>query len=457
MKKLIAVVLMLLSLNSISAGRYIYGEGRFWADEEDNLVFIKNQLLFNAYINVITKELENMGLDQESFWQKFNTKFEEKFTADQENLKKKYKIEENATAAQKAAYTKALRKLKLEKKRLYMNLGGIIESFAIKKMSKSAVNPQSRFLSLEAKVNKIALNKLFYRLMREKQTSKYEKLFVMLEYELRQTNWTDLGVEGEISFTDELAKAWLKWLNDNKPENIGEIVLVDDSILSDIKDHLRLNKEDIQLHGSNVMKNSLLLINKINMKKEGSEGDENDFKFHYSGGVVLMDLATNRAIFENDIAKREKQYDHVAKDKLSSAIATYVYRLSLDNFSQLNKRVVASSGIKVSKKLTITKFDNISQVVAFKKYLQDFGAKLRIGAELSSFDKEKSEVVVFYQGDDTILMNFLAELKMKSEKSDVQFDFIDPAQPFHIKFIKKRTEMNESEKQKVSEDLQTEV
>lgn len=453
MKKLLAGLLLLVSFTSFSAGKYIYGEGRFWASEDDSLVFIKNQLLYTAFVSIITKELENMGVNPEEFWQKYNTKFEESFESTQEKLKKKYKIDEKPTAAQKVAYTKSLRSLKLKKKEKFMKLGSVIRSFAIKKMSRSAVNPQSRFMSVEAKVNRVALNKLFYRIIREKQTANYEKLYVMFEYELRQTNWSDVGVEAESSFTDEVNRFWMKWFQDNKPENVGEVVLLNDSNITEIKEHLKLSYEDIHLHGNSTLKSSLLLINKIVLHKEKIESNFNEFNFNYSGGLVLIDLATNRPILDSDIPRRVKHYFDVPKEKLSSAIANYVYRLPLDIFSSIKKKVTDAQMAKMSKKIELTEFESISQVMAFKKYLQDFGAKLRIGTELSSFNREKSEVVVFYQGDDTILMNFLTELKTKSKDSEVHFDFIDPAQPFQIKFVKKAVEIKEGE----AEDQQSEV
>ena len=412
--------------------------------EDDSLVFIKNQLLYTAFVNIISKELESMGVNAEEFWQKYNTKFEkESFESTQEKLKKKYKIDGKPTAAQKTAYSKSLRSLKLKKKERFMKLGSVIRSFAIKKMSASAVNPQSRFMSVEAKVNRVALNKLFYRIIREKQTASYEKLYMMFEYELRQTNWSDIGVEGESSFTDEVNKFWLKWFRANKPQNVGEIVLLNDNNIVEVKEHLKLGDEDIHLHANSTLKNSLLLINKIIINKEKIESNFNEFNFNYSGGLVLIDLATNRPILDRDIPARVKHYFDVPKEKLSSAIANYVYRLPLDSFSSIKKKVTGSQMAKMSKKIELTGFESISQVMAFKKYIQDYGAKLRIGTQLSSFNREKSEVVVFYQGDDTILMNFLTELKSKSKNSEVHFDFIDPAQPFQIKFVKRSAEVKD--------------
>jgi hypothetical protein len=437
MIKFLSMILLLTSLSAVSAEKYVYGEGRFWAEDGDSLVFVKNQLLYTAFINVISKELETMGLDPEIFWQKYNDKFEVTFKGTQEKLIAKYKIEKKPTEAQKNKYKKSLRSLKLKKKRKFMSLGSIIRSFAIKKMSRSAVNHQSRFLSLEAKVNRISLNKLFYKMMREKQNSNYTNLYVIFEYELRDTNWSDIGVDGESIFTEEVNSHWVKWFDANKPDNIEKVIFLNKDAQSEVKEHLRLGEADIVLHGNTILKSSLLLTNKIVLRKENIESNFKEFKFHYSGGQVLIDLATNRAVLENDISHRYKSYFDVAEDKLSSAIANYVYRLPLDNFSQVRRKIQKMLVPKMSKKIFLSGFRSIGQVMKFKKYLQDFGAKLRIRTRLSSFGREKSEVVVFYQGDDTILMNFLVELKKKSKTSEVEFDFIDPAQPFQIKFVKK--------------------
>ena len=86
---------------SSSITGFIRGDGRFYAMEDDSLAFVKKQLLFNAFKDIISKELKNEGLSPNVFWEKFEEKFDESFEPVQESLTLKYGIEEEDVSAKK--------------------------------------------------------------------------------------------------------------------------------------------------------------------------------------------------------------------------------------------------------------------------------------------------------------------------------------------------------------------
>ena len=156
MKKLISLLTLagLLWSSLALANDYIEGEGRFYAGDDDSLAFVKSQLISNAFQDVISKELASMGLDANLFWNKWNARFDSYFTPVQEQLREKYKLDEQGNGAQKNDYQKALRVKKLELQARYGDLARVVSSYSIKRMTRSTQVPNSRYMSLQAKVDR---------------------------------------------------------------------------------------------------------------------------------------------------------------------------------------------------------------------------------------------------------------------------------------------------------------
>ena len=91
MVKYLVVFCLLLSLN-IQAEEYVLGEGRFNATDDDSLGFVKKQVIHQGFLDVISKELETMGLNKDLFWQKYDEKSKNSFASVELSLKEKYKI-----------------------------------------------------------------------------------------------------------------------------------------------------------------------------------------------------------------------------------------------------------------------------------------------------------------------------------------------------------------------------
>ena len=73
MKHKILVMIILLCSPGLTYGAdsFLRGKGRFLSVEGDALSFIKKQLLYKAFRNVIDKKLKLHGLDNKLFWQNF--------------------------------------------------------------------------------------------------------------------------------------------------------------------------------------------------------------------------------------------------------------------------------------------------------------------------------------------------------------------------------------------------
>ena len=54
--------------------KFVKGEARFRSQDEDALSFIKGQLLDKSFRDVLSKEIQAMGLNSDTFWKNFIVK-----------------------------------------------------------------------------------------------------------------------------------------------------------------------------------------------------------------------------------------------------------------------------------------------------------------------------------------------------------------------------------------------
>ena len=112
------VILLSLFLNlgwAVETDLNIEGEGRFISEEGDSLPFIKEQLLFNSFQDVITKYLKKQGLDSNLFWEKHEQRFDAFFTYIEKELRKN-DLSDPKTSAEPSKIEKEVRTKRLERK-----------------------------------------------------------------------------------------------------------------------------------------------------------------------------------------------------------------------------------------------------------------------------------------------------------------------------------------------------
>jgi hypothetical protein len=449
------LLLCLFSLSVFAKNNYVKGEGHFYAERGDSLAFIKKQLMTQGFKSVITKELESMGFSANEFWEKYEQKFkEEKMTEIKEKLDKRFGIwvdleaEKNTDASepvevktltkqQQQDYDKKLRYKLLISKRNYGNIERVIRSFSVKKISRSPQNPQSRYISLEAKVDRVYLSKIYYEFMREQKPKEVAKLFLFPEYHLKNTRWSDLGVKIKSDFTSAVNSSWKKWLEDNKVENIEDVEIVELDDAKAIFAHFNLPEEQLTTQANSKFKDSLVLKVDLWIEKISHHEIFREYEFKFKSEIVLIDLMTNKVLFKSDIPKDEKVYRDINYDNLKNAVANYVYRIPLGKFTSMKKAVSKASKVDSVQRVTIENFKNIDEVFSFIELLKNKGIKLRINPVLKSFDDSKADIIVFYQGGGSTLEKFILGLKNFTGSQSYDFDFY-PEQNYRVKLIRKK-------------------
>jgi len=432
MIKYIGVIFLFITL-SAHADNFIQGEGKFWAEDEDSLGFVKKQLIHEGFKDAISKELVSMSLNKSLFWDKYQEKFDIAFAPVEESLKNKYQIDsENVSDKKIKLYKSKLRIKKLKMRVKFGNLHRVVQSYAVKKITRALRNPNSRYIKLETQINKNLLSKIYYSYIRGKKHSEYGSLYIQVDYKLDGCSYTDLGVEKEKDFTEVVNDHWLKWFSQNKPNNIANVEILREDKAKKLKEYFKLPYERMIQDIPEVFVNSLYLKIEVKIKKVSSNEGIKEYEFSYGGGAYLLDLQSNNVLASYKFTNEDRTYRNTDYNVLSTRIANHVYRMPFGDFSKLKKVIRDITPINSINRVSLFDFANMNKVNQFLKLVEARGIKHSLKARLESIGTNRAEVVFFFDGNIEELKTLL--ISLQSAKSDMPFEFIDTDNLFGIKF-----------------------
>jgi hypothetical protein len=446
MKATFTVLLTLFLSLSLSAATFVDGEGHFFAKDSDSLSFVKKQLLSSAFRNVMTKELDAMGLDSKLFWQQYDKKFDEYFESIKQSLKEKYKIDDpNTSQVKRGNYQDAMRTRRLRAKATYGRLQRAIISYSIKKMSRSTQMANSRYLSLSARVDKKMLRNFYFKFTREGESRHFKTLYISADFNLKSMTWLDAGVEVESDFTAVVKEHWRNWLKQNLSSYVDNIEITDVVSEEKLKAYLSLpedaGKTIAKSEGASddsedppavvdEFEDSLWLKLGTTIQNMGSNELLGERKFKVSGDFVLLDLKTNKLVRHFDFITETKSYKTDDKHQLSSSLASLVYRLPMTDFQEFGKTLVNLPPKMKRVTLTVNNVASVQDLIKLKDFLSNKGLAQRFAPSLETYTGKDGRISLGYQGERESVIEVLMRLN-NQDIGNKRFMVIEsPEDPF---------------------------
>ena len=460
MKGMITVVLLIaLNFQLAAKDNFVSGEGRFVSTDGDSLSFIKKQLTYSAFRDVISKELSAMGHNSEVFWSKYSEKFESYFTPVKENLEKSYGATEEKplTGDKKERFKKSLRSKKLTLKARYGKLQKVISSYSVKKMSRSPQYPNSRYMNVQAKVNRKLLNDMFYSFTRGGIRRSYKNLFITVNYSLKDMSWQDVGVELESDFTSVLSEHWKRWFEDKFKGKVSNVILTTESEVDKLEAHLKMPTEasaplndlnnlsnEIESSQSNAIvsvedeiQDSLWLKVQVKMEKLSEDEIFKKRTFNFGGEYLLFDLKSNRLASHYDFISEDATFSSLEPQKLSSNSASLVYRLPVGKWQSLIKDIVHFPLGQRSFDLEVFGASSVKQIDEVNTYLSTLGLTNNLKVKLESFNRDRALVKIYYKGDVEELKATILKAKDMEVDKKKMINFQNEDNPFVLNLVEK--------------------
>ena len=424
MKRILLILFFLISGNVLGM---IRGEGRFSSQEGDSSSFIKKQLKYQAFKDVITRELYSMNLDPKTFWQHHLDRFEESFQATRKNLQKSF--EQRKLSAKE--YQDALRTKRLAAIAKFENLHLLIKSYSEKSYTRSPKAPHIRYMEIDATLDRRALAKLYFKTIKNKQQSHhYSRVYLSAEFHLKGEDWTQVGVKVKSDFTETLKFHWKKWFEENNPK-IKDVILVDATKNEYLKNHLRVPHFETKAgHYTNSnapppwqFQDSLLVLIKIYLNKTEEMTLSTKRTFSVQGSLVMLDLATRNIVEDKDFSQVKKEYSFSNNHKLSSNLATMIWKLPIESFKSQQTRNAPNIN---RMGITIKDIGSIRDIIQVKKFLTDRGIGMVFSPAIAVYSGHHGIIELTYRGSPEKAMKIVRSLDKTRLDGEKQLVALDP-------------------------------
>ncbi len=462
LQKLLIVVIIAgaLGLTTISAKEHtsqaqnpnktdtINGEGHFFAHESDSLSFIKNQLTYHAFSDVFTKALTNLKLDSKLFWSKYNAKFENLINPKLESMKEKF---ENSNTVKKKSivqineFNQKMRKHKLKAATTFGKLQKAIRSYVIKRNSRSAHNPQSRYTRIEAQIDKKEVFNIYHHFTENRSLRKIDTLFITSKFKLVKGSWSDFAISNQGNFTNTITEHWKKWFEDNFSVSIENIKITDDDIIKELEKHAQRdlyspNTPTVELIKNNYS-NSLWLKININLNHVATQDILKTITYSFAGEYGLTDLMTNENIAYQEIQPQEYSYNTESPDQLKSSMATFSYQMPLNYLKKMGE-IIKNLPSQISFQNVIVKnASSINKIFKLRKMLLDTTLNLKSKIDIKEYSSDKGILVIKYHGPFEVIKDSIFSIDQKNIDRNTVANVTSLNPPFVISLITKEKEV----------------
>ncbi len=474
--KCILIISLFFSLSVAAQVSSVEGDGRFYSRDDDSLAFIKKQLLNNAFRDIITKEMKEMGLDSDKFWQRYEEKFQEYFENVKVGLMAKYKVTDE-TAGTNAEYQKALRLERLKLKSRYGRITRAIVQHSIKKMSRSPQVPNSRYIKIKAKVNRRELHKIFLSFTNDQSEKHYSTLYVTSSFNLVDTSWSEIGIEVESDFTDVLRNNWKDQIAKSLSTKVDRVVFVDSAQSNELKKFSTLNIEAIKqvkdeseaqamagetkspevaketteaIAVSNDYASALWLKLNFKIKKTKENTDTQRRDFEISGDLILQDLGSQKVVYFFDFDEMQKSYSYEDPKNLSNGLANAVYQIPMGSFKSFERAVESAKTNLKKVMIEVTEYTNMADLVNLTKFLSDKGVTKQFTPMIKSFTPNNAKIELEYSGEDQEMVSMLKSFSGSMMTQDSKIFFPSANNPFQV-VVKRELKVETSERGPTSE------
>ena len=416
----IVILFFCFLLTPLWANSPVSGEGRFRSQEGDSSGLINGQLLYNAFRNVITKELVAMKLDSRKFWENYEEKFNRHFNPIEIALRKKSLDKKGKISREKRKeLEKIIRRRKLLEKSTHGSLGKFVPSYSIKKR----IRPSSRFphshrIVIAARVNRRTLHQTYVSYTTQQEGGLFQRLFISVDFNIKNLDLSEIGINRERDFTRLVEKGWKEWFEKNMGTLFREVVISDNFYDREINKFLELPKEekaallenkDSMDQTRSLLSESLWLKINVSIEKSGEDKILGHGEFSVKMDYVCLDLRTNLPVFFADNIAETSRLEFNETGDIGIQLSRTVYRIPLGRFEKISGMNLSS--ISTNKiEITVGNVGNMLDLLALSEYISNRGVVHEIIPEISRYNVTTAVITLNFRGKREEILSFLKGL-----------------------------------------------
>lgn len=432
------IFLFLMSLTNFSWSAYISidGEGRFTSTNEDTQQFIKQQLMFKAIADIYNKELKNLGLDSQLFWQRFDEKFESYFSSVITSMRESAKLEGQATNPE---FEKKLRQKRLNLYAKFGRLERALVGFSERRSGKVSGSSNTRFLLISAKVDQKMLNSIYYRFTVDQSERKFSQMFISFEPKLANCSWSDIGVENPADFVKAVEDHWLKQIQGELGDQVEKIEFVAAKDLTEINNYLKTNfaLKNSEAVASNKFQSAVLMTIHVQITKNFDEVNDQEREFSFEGYFLITDLTSSKVIQHFDFPLQKSRLSYAEGQQLGSNVASIIAKLPSVEWNQSKKLLANSVRYNGVLQLSVDRIANVFQYLTFVEFIQSRLAGFRPKIAHNIYNGDKAIIDIWFEGDQEKFKQAVSALNQVKVTDNVWAAIPNTENPLNISLVSK--------------------
>ena len=375
--KLAWIRILFISLScSVLASDYVSGQAVYKMQPKETLGFAKSYLHYQAYRNVLTKELNNLGLDATSFWKKYDESFEKSFEQHQERYDKAIAAAKTVDAKQQTQFS--LKDFKLRKQKAFAGMSHVVISDAIKSFGSKFGDPKTRTMTIDAKLNYKALRKIYSRFMIDSlKTKSFNQVVIKPNFDWGNIDFSKVGEQSKVEIEALIIKGWKEWFAQNtNPEK-----------------PIQAFDEQEAATQPNLSRASLF----IGVRARADEDKSDAVPVHYQFSIALRDDKTEDFIFFKDISEVLKFYP-IPTDE-SRRMTNDIWATPIPHFVTLRSLLERSILTENTTKVFIRNYKHIDDILKIQDRLKTIGIGINLLSDIDYFQSSTARLIMRYNGD----------------------------------------------------------
>ncbi len=405
--------------------QYISGEGHFTSEEGDGLNFIRNQLLASAFKNILSKELKTLGFDADLFWLRYDQKFNQFFEPTKTKLEERYGVEK------RKELKKALRIKRKTLQRNYANIHRAIGQYSIKKTSRSPRFPKAHTISVQAKVNRNILHRIYLDFTTETKESNFQTLYLSVDFQLENMSWNEMGTDIESSFTSAILERWKKEIIEYaKSQNlqIQNVVITDEATFSTLNAYMQTASETLSAQYPSSLWAKLHFT--VTRTEEDTLFQKREYKIQ--GDLALIDLSGQKIVLYQAFSPVRKSYNTASIGQLSGQLSGFIYNMPLNTLKKFPQTLKTLPPPKSKVLLSIAPYRNIGDVLTLMKALGEKGIAHQFSPKLENYSQTGVNVSLKFLGDLKKVKAVLLSLNNRHISPHLSVKIYNPQNPLKM-------------------------
>lgn len=236
----------------------------------------------------------------------------------------------------------------------------------------------------------------------------FRKMYILNDLNLMGFDWKDLGLERSSQFTAPLLKNWEKWLNENRPDSVGEVLICEGECLSWHSQWEERHPEELISTPHPGLENIVWLKVSLTLRRTFKNNIQG---FAWDGRVLLLDGNTKKSLATVSLPREEKEWFNTPQGEINSALVSRVYRTPLGAFPGLMQKLEKLLPLNRVIKLTISGHRHLGDVMKLSELLQTRGSSLGLQVEMGQFGSQEAVMKVYYRGEEKSFTDLLSQVK----------------------------------------------